>query len=685
MKQSKWMWCPGDFELYHGMLVHNRRTQGGVSCPAAGSGPDGDLSLLGPVFYPPMWRVDSPHRNLFLYKVVNLEKPETVTLYANTEHASILADGVRYPAGVAVTLKPGRQMVKVFAYKDGGFPAVYCVGDSFASDETWSYGSFGGADLPAGTNDMYTALSDNPEVFKFSYERISPVTSEKLNGGTLYDFGCERFGKLIFENVTPGDAAFLVVCGESREEALDPKDAIVLVRAQARNGSFVSTSVAFRYIFVPDFGGTYAFSADFEYLPLEDRGAFRCDDDLVNKIWEVSSYTLHLNAREGFFDGIKRDRWVWGGDAYQSFFVNYYLMNDNDIVRRTLRILRGAEPMTMHVNTIPDYTFYWIMSIWEYYYHTGDVSFVRSVYPQMRTTMAFIRGRLDEDGLYVKHPGDWVFVDWSKFDADSGPLCAEQMLLCRAYECMANCAGLLENSEEEAEYRAAAAALCTIVNDRYWDEEKGGFVDDYRTENRNITRHANIFALLYHLTSEERQAKIITHVIKNKEIRPITTPYFEFFELDAMCQIGDFGYRTHMLHSYWGGMIRLGATTIWEEYFPNREGAEHYAMYGRPYGKSLCHAWGASPIYLLGKYALGVRPTSPAYATFEVRPNLMCFGSFSGKVPTPNGTVEVSVSKKDVTVRADVDGGTLVIGERSYPIEKGKTLTVPYGGTGAQA
>jgi hypothetical protein len=29
-------------------------------------------------------------------------------------------------------------------------------------------------------------------------------------------------------------------------------------------------------------------------------------------------------------------------------------------------------------------------------------------------------------------------------------------------------------------------------------------------------------------------------------------------------------------------------------------------MYGRPFGKSLCHAWGASPIYLLGKYYLGV-------------------------------------------------------------------------------
>lgn len=56
-------------------------------------------------------------------------------------------------------------------------------------------------------------------------------------------------------------------------------------------------------------------------------------------------------------------------------------------------------------------------------------------------------------------------------------------------------------------------------------------------------------------------------------------------------------------------MLDLGATTVWEEYNPNLSGAQHYEMYGNKYGKSLCHAWGVSPIYLLGKYYLGVTPT----------------------------------------------------------------------------
>ena len=174
MSKSKWIWNPDAFERYHGMLVHNRRTVSGTYCP-------------------PMWRVDSPSRNLFLYKVAVLEKPETVTMYANTECATIIVAGKRYHAGEKVTVPEGRQMIKVNAFKESGFPAIYVEGDTFASDETWSHGSYGGKDVSAGTNDMYTDISDNTEIFKFSYKRIFPVNVEEINGGKLYDFGKESF------------------------------------------------------------------------------------------------------------------------------------------------------------------------------------------------------------------------------------------------------------------------------------------------------------------------------------------------------------------------------------------------------------------------------------------------------------------------------------------------------------
>ena len=97
-------------------------------------------------------------------------------------------------------------------------------------------------------------------------------------------------------------------------------------------------------------------------------------------------------------------------------------------------------------------------------------------------------------------------------------------------------------------------------------------------------------------------------------------------------------------------------------------------MYGGKYEKSLCHAWGASPIYLLGKYALGVMPTGAGYSAYEVAPKDMGLGKISGTVPTKNGNVFVSFDGKTAEVVSEIDGGTLILGGKRYPIIKGERL-----------
>ena len=218
-----------------------------------------------------------------------------------------------------------------------------------------------------------------------------------------------------------------------------------------KNGSYTSSPVAFRYVFVPGvFDATV--TAQLEYLPLKNKGSFKCDNEEINKLWDVCAYTMLLNSREAFFDGIKRDRWVWSGDAYQSFFVNYYLANDREIVKRTIRMLRGADPIFKHINTICDYTFLWLCGIWEYYIYSGDKEFLEDIYPEMLDMWKFISGRLSADGLYERKPDDWVFIDWSTFDSN-GPMCAEQMLLCRACECISLCAKELNDNDTENKFK----------------------------------------------------------------------------------------------------------------------------------------------------------------------------------------------------------------------------------------
>ena len=165
-------------------------------------------------------------------------------------------------------------------------------------------------------------------------------------------------------------------------------------------------------------------------------------------------------------------------------------------------------------------------------------------------------------------------------------------------------------------------------------------------------------------------------MLLNDGVEKITTPYFEGYELDAFAKLGMFSKVEDMLESYWGGMLELGAQTIWEEFDPTMQGIQHYAMYGGKYEKSLCHAWGATPIYLFGRYYIGVYPTSPGYETFTVKPNIGGLTEFCGTVPINDASVTVEWNEEQLSVIATKAGGTLVWKNKNYSLVPNETLVI---------
>ena len=126
--------------------------------------------------------------------------------------------------------------------------------------------------------------------------------------------------------------------------------------------------------------------------------------------------------------------------------------------------------------------------------------------------------------------------------------------------------------------------------------------------------------MLFDIADEQRKRRIAVSVLFNEAVPAITTPYFRFYELEALCRLGYLREAMDAIKAYWGGMLKLGAVTFWEEYDPEKPAEGQYEMYGDPYGKSLCHAWAASPIYLLARYFVGLRALEPGGKSFEVQP-----------------------------------------------------------------
>ena len=119
-----------------------------------------------------------------------------------------------------------------------------------------------------------------------------------------------------------------------------------------------------------------------------------------------------------------------------------------------------------------------------------------------------------------------------------------------------------------------------------------------------------------------------------------------------MCRLGYLKEVLQEIKSYWGGMLRLGAVTFWEEYDPSRLLEQQYEMYGDPFGKSLCHAWAASPIYLLARYFVGIRPLTPGGITYEAKPQTQFFRELDCTFPIGQQQVHIQIHDGAVSVES---------------------------------
>ena len=671
--KATWIWYPGDFEVWLGNIFNNRRTERGA-------------------MFPPFWKQDSHYVTVEFSKAFDVPEQEKIAIDCEGQFNFAIDGKLQFPANEYI-IPAGKHKLNIKVWNQATPPALFIDGKTIHTDSTWlvtyedklwidengvAHGS--GIYVPAASWN-FDSPDTPPSSYRLEREERRPVScSTTTTGGTLYDFGKEIFGYLKVRNLK---GTLHIYYGESPEEAQDKEHCEtldVLTSALSPQTSDLG-SKAFRYVYIEkEEGASYdEVLMDYEYAlhDADHSGSFRCSDEEINKIWDVAAYTMDLTTREFFMDGIKRDRWTWSGDAIQSYLMNYYLRFDTECVKRTIRQLRGKDPVTAHVNTIMDYTFYWFKSVLDYYQYTGDADFVREMWPRMVTLMDYVLSRTNSEGMAEGQPDDWIFVDWVDFPMHKrGILCFEQILFCKALETMALCAKVL--GINKSTYRVKAEELRNKVKQTFWSYEDKAYLHAIEdgAMNRQITKFPNMFAIIYGYAYEEQRQEIMKSVMLNPNIDPITTPYMRFYELEALCIDGLHTQVLQEIRDYWGGMLREGATSFWEKYVPTEMGTQHLAMYGRPYGKSLCHAWGASPVYLLGKYYLGVKPTKPGYEEYEVRPALGDLEWMKGDVPTPHGMIHVEMDRKQIKIRATEGRGTLYYKDQQVDIKPNQEVVL---------
>ena len=654
---AEWIWYPGEFEHRLANKVNTRR-------------------YFREHIRLPIWKLAPIYPYVKFIKKISLNRPETFIVRADGIIDVETGRNQWVPFyGGAYHLAPGEYELWVSVYvSDGKTATCYVQGEQIESGAGWQC-TLQDAEIVGADFGGFTDIERSPNDFCLPSEPIAYVSREERKGFTLYDFGREVFGRVALTGGN-GKGKIKLFFGESLQEALDFDNCILISELNLEQGeSSTELGRAFRYLALVKIAGAdyRELSAELELSRQNNAAVVRFADPLLQRIWDVSMYTLHLNTREFYLDAIKRDRWVWSGDASQCYLMNWYSFFDETTVRRTSVALSGKGALTQHINTVTDHTLYWLISFYENFFYTGDVSHVSMWAGRAFEIADFALSRCDENWRLRKRKGDWAFIDWGEGyaqRADSHSFI--QILLYKALISSEQIALVVGEEVRASRYGAIAERVKEDLLANFYDEEKGAFIFGYLNGARigDVLRQPNIMAVYCGIADRAMAETVVNRVLLNENIPALRTPYMRFYENAVLCMTGHSPKVLASIKEYWGGMLAAGATTFWEVFNPEETEEQRYAMYGDRYGKSLCQAWGASPLYLLGRWFFGLMPDEAGYRTYHLKPDIAELGDFEAELPIRQSRIRLACRDGELTVFCSDLDGSIEIGGQRTPIPR---------------
>jgi hypothetical protein len=482
---------------------------------------------------------------------------------------------------------------------------------------------------------------------------------------SLFDVGAPVLGRPL---LPPGPRP-VVSSGESIDEALsNPEEHETrhdLVELPGR-GWTTRHPLGFRYLVVRSDAPLESVTVRASVPVVERPGAFACSDEQLTRIWAAAQYTLRLCMQGLMIDGIKRDRMPWAGDQALSTLANAYALGEGGVVADGLVAL--GRPGNGYVNGIADYSLWWVISAELRLRYFGDEAFARRESDRLDAFVADLarhaghdgafRPAAQRDGFVDSGPGS-VFLDWGLALENGRDPVALQMLW---YWALRSAERALDRTGHPGaiRWRELADTLEGTLHERAWLDRHGRWADylDAR-ESRRPATYANFLAVLAGMHDDEA---IPSGVVEAVREGASGTPFMTAFRLRALLAAGDASAVLDQVRSIWGPMLDGGPGTFWEE----AALGDHLSMYGRPFGRSLCHAWASGPAAILPEAVLGLRPLADGWARFEVQPALGELEWASAVVPAPSGDIVVVADASTVTVHVPPDS-VLVRAGHSVP------------------
>jgi alpha-L-rhamnosidase len=321
------------------------------------------------------------------------------------------------------------------------------------------------------------------------------------------------------------------------------------------------------------------------------------------------------------------DRFSWTGDAHPAQAASMVAFGNFDFVKKNIAYTSTQS------NGIRSYALYWVLSLIDYYKYTGDAE-------TFKTYIANACAKLDDAyKVYGTNP-NLEFYGWDErlgagFEHPNltEPQNAYKMLSIRVWK----------------EFAAAMRTYGrTDLQDKYnnYANEKIVALKKNLTWYEGFGLHAGADAITTGLLNINEKKAIYEDSFTDKINRVSYSPFNQYFVIQAFALLNKYDDALSSIRDLWGGQIKYGGTTFFEDYRPswNTAVGTNGPVPNNQCGfTSLCHPWGAGVTKWLSEEVLGIKPTSPGFTTFDILPHLgRTLTNVSGKTPTPLGDISAS-------------------------------------------
>lgn len=406
--------------------------------------------------------------------------------------------------------------------------------------------------------------------------------------------------------------------------------------------------------------------------PFQERGSFQASDPLLSQIWSLCRRTLESCATDIFLDCPWRERAFWVNDLLVESAASLAAFGASPIHQRAFQLAfsqqRPQDGMIPGVCPAPEgdlrkslvllpTNFFLFQTLHHYYMATGDKATVASSLPHLRKILEGFDALTGEDGLVKVPPEVWNFYDWGYdlYGYSFSPaqesmlqylrMTAEKLYLALCREC--------QTDPQRENIPARVQRIRAATEAAFLDRKRGVLVDNVLYQGKPgklVSQLPHALALLSGEAPPECRQSFLQAIHNPDLLSPDLYLHAPIFQATATWgSEKDKAKALARIRTYWGDCLKAGYDTLYEAGVGSLRGKEAYGGAG-----SLCHGFGTSPLCFFSEALLGIQPQKPGFQEFTLRPALLDLTSLEGRVPTPQGEIQLQCQRTPEGIQAEV-------------------------------